>query len=109
MHKFTQDSIHHQTISSHAICPLDPDFQYTFLSISDQNRHCSSYLFKLIFYPVISTFNTVCFASCIMYRSSFNINISHLKPVNLKSAITIILNNYTVFILRAESSGLQFW
>ena len=52
--------------------------------------HSLSYLLKLIFYPVISKFNTDSFASSIIYISLFKFNISHSKPINLKS----IKNDY---------------
>jgi hypothetical protein len=46
-------------------------------------------------------FNTGSYAFYIMYLSSFNVNTSSSKPVNLKSLKTIIIKDNTEFILRA--------
>jgi len=47
--KCNHNSTQQQTTSSHAICPLDPGIKYIIRNISDNNRHCLSYIFKLIF------------------------------------------------------------
>jgi hypothetical protein len=49
MRKFDLDSTPQQTISSHAICPVDLDIKYIVLNITDNNVYCLSYLFKYIF------------------------------------------------------------
>ena len=44
--KYDFQSTTQQTISSHAVCPFDPEIKYITRNITDNNVCCLSYLFN---------------------------------------------------------------